>query len=171
MSKRSSQEMEDLNKTIRTKCVMLFLLWSCSQSDFFASVSHFTYQSQTVITQILWKVLLVWTLSNVCLLLSLPQFLFTHYLRNIGSTRGSRCVCLSSHISGEAITHSYFRSFTGDATHKTAEKTVNGYLTFLLFSVAGLACKSYVPSFCFLMVNLYHFCVLQLCGLLVQPHT
>ena len=110
------------------------------------------------------QVLLAWTLSNVCPLSSQPRFVFTHSLRNIGSVSCSRSVRSSPHISGGATTHSYFRSFTGDATHKTAEKTVNGYLTFLLFSVAGLACKSYVPSFCFLMINLSHFSVVRFVG-------
>lgn len=35
----------------------------------------------------------------------------------------------------------YFRAATGKASDRGANKTVNGYMAFLLFSVAGLACE------------------------------
>lgn len=37
--------------------------------------------------------------------------------------------------------YAFCRTITGKAADKGAKKTVNGYMAFLLMSVAGLACK------------------------------
>jgi hypothetical protein len=47
-------------------------------------------------------------------------------------------------LSTLTLVHLYIRSATGNASTRGANNTVNGYMSFILFSVAGLACECHV---------------------------
>lgn len=62
------------------------------------------------------------------------------FVSNAGSTRCRDSVGLIRLIQGNKSDLSGNRTATGKASDKGAQATVNGYMAFLLFSVAGLAC-------------------------------